>query len=41
MMRLRLTVQDIKQLDEMLIDKVHDVALTLDHSNSLDALKKR
>lgn len=37
---LRLTVQDVKQLDEMLIDKVHEVALTLDHSNSMEALKK-
>ena len=37
---LRLTVQDVKPLDEMLIDKVHEVALTLDHSNQMDALKK-
>jgi DNA polymerase-3 subunit alpha len=37
---LRMTVQDVKPLDEMLIDKVHEVALTLDHSNSMDALKK-
>lgn len=36
---LRMTVQDVKPLDEMLIDKVHEVALTLDHSNSVDALK--
>lgn len=37
---LRLTVQDVKPLDEMLIDKVHEVALTLEHSNAMEALKK-
>lgn len=37
---LRMTVQDVKPLDEMLIDKVHEVALTLEHSNSMEALKK-
>lgn len=36
---IRLTVQDIKPLDEMLIDKVHDISLTLDHSNQMDELK--
>ena len=36
---LRMTVQDVKPLDEMLIDKVHEVALTLEHSNCMDALK--
>jgi DNA polymerase-3 subunit alpha len=36
---IRLTVQDVKPLDEMLIDKVHEVALTLDNSNQMDDLK--
>lgn len=36
---LRLTVQDVKPLDEMLIDKVHEVSLTFDHSNQMTELK--
>ena len=36
---IRMTVQDVKPLDEMLIDKVHEVGLTLEHSNSMEALK--
>lgn len=36
---LRLTVQDVKPLDDILIDKVHEVTLTLDHSEAIDSLK--
>jgi len=36
---IRLTVQDIKPLDDILIDKVHEIALILEHSNQMDALK--
>jgi DNA polymerase-3 subunit alpha len=36
---IRLTVQDVKPLDEMLIDRVNEIALTLDHSNQMDELK--
>lgn len=36
---IRLTVQDVKPLDEMLIDKVNEIALTLDNSNQMDDLK--
>lgn len=36
---LRLTVQDVKPLDEILIDKVHEVGLTFAHSNAIETLK--
>lgn len=36
---IRLTVQDVKPLDEILIDKVHEVSLTLAHSDQMSALK--
>jgi DNA polymerase-3 subunit alpha len=36
---IRMTVQDIKPLDDILIDKVHEVMLALDHSEGIDALQ--
>ncbi len=36
---LRLTVQDVKPLDDILIDKVHEVILTLNHSEAVENLK--
>jgi len=38
--QVRLMVHDVKSLDEILIDRVHEVELFLDHTEQIDHVKE-